>query len=94
MIKESIEEVGVCPSCGSPLAVFYHVIEGPVESHGREAVRITVEASCRVCGYRERKSIAMPVGAAYAIRHLFTSRARLAVEKIAIIAELRGRARA
>lgn len=90
VIRESLEEVGVCPSCGSPLAVYKYLIEGPLEARGRIAVRISLEAECEVCGYRERKSVSMPVSAANALRLLMNSRARLAIEKISIIAELRG----
>jgi len=91
VIRESLEEVGVCPSCGSPLAVYNYIIEGPLESRGRDIVRITLNAECRVCGYRERKALSMPVSAAHALRLLMNNRARLVIEKIAIIAELRGK---
>ncbi len=89
MIREDIEEIAVCPSCGSPLALYKYTIEGPVESRGKPVVRITIDAECKVCGFRDHKSIYMPVSAAHSLRLLMNSKARLALEKIAIIAELR-----
>lgn len=89
-MKEEIMEVGVCPRCGAPLARFTYTIEGPLDgSQGKSIVRVHYRSECGVCGFSESRKIAMPLTAAYSLRYMFTSKARIALEKIWLIDRMR-----
>lgn len=79
-------KLGVCPSCGSPLAEYNYIVEGP------ESENVVVHASirCPVCGYTEKKKIIFPIKALYAIRYLLQPNVRSDVEKLYLVSGARG----
>ena len=91
VVRERFVEAGVCPSCGAPAGEYEYVLEGPVYSGGSPWARISYSVRCGVCGYSEGRRVSVPLRALYLLRYLISPQARLAVEKIWLVEEVRSR---
>ena len=95
LVRERIVEAGLCPSCGAPATEYEYVVEGPLESGGSTWARIIYNVRCAVCKYSETKKIMIPLKALYSLRYLISPTARIAIEKIWLVKEVKeGKVRA
>lgn len=83
-IKGELRELGPCQRCSSPTEYIYQ-LSGPEG----EGVRISVHSECPICGYKELKTLIFPLTALYSIRHLLDPAAKILVERMALVRELK-----
>lgn len=83
-VKGELRELGPCQRCSTPIEYVYQLV-GPEE----DGVRISVSSECPVCGHKESKTLIFPIVALYNIRHILDPAAKIMIERMMLVRELK-----
>ena len=83
MVQVKGEHTGVslCPSCGAPAGEYSYTLEA-TEEEGGPRLQIDYGFECKICGYKEAMKAAMPLKAAYRLRHLMEPNVKILIERM------------